>query len=62
MKIVLRNIAEMTGGSDTKEAIRSVLGCRVNYIVYMLLIRISFYGCKMTYARQENADCTQFPA
>jgi hypothetical protein len=52
----------MTGGSDTKEAIRSVLGCRVNYIVYMLLIRISFYGCKMTYARQENADCTQFPA
>jgi len=48
METVLRNIAEMTGGDDTKEAIRIVLGHQVNYIVYMLLIRINFYGCKIT--------------
>ena len=38
---VLRNVAEMTGGGETKAAIRSVLGYQVNYIVYMLLIRIN---------------------
>jgi hypothetical protein len=42
MKTVLRNVAEMTGGGDTKAAFRSVLGCQVNYIVYKLLISISF--------------------
>ena len=38
----------MTGGGDNKAAIRSVLGCQVNYIVYMLLIRINFYVSKVT--------------
>jgi hypothetical protein len=42
-KTVLRNIAEMTGGDETKAASRSVLCYQVNYIVYMLLIRINFY-------------------
>lgn len=48
MKTVIRNIAEMTGGGDTKATIRSVLGCQVNYIVYILLIRINCYVCKVT--------------
>jgi hypothetical protein len=48
MKTVLRNVAEMTGGGDTKAAIRSVLGYQVNYIVYSLLIRINFHVRKVT--------------
>jgi len=38
----------MTGDGDTKAAIRNVLGCQVNYIVYKLLIRINFYVPKVT--------------
>jgi hypothetical protein len=60
MKTVLRNIAEMTGGGETKPASHSVLGCQVNYFVFMLLIRISFYVSRVTVHGRKKSTARNF--